>query len=308
MKKLGKHLMAQNQKQQQSQQDPINLEQLCDGLTSTEQPAEAKAQAVQVLCTVAHHPTVKAILVQQPAVVKAIANGIVQRADAWFDVRWQNLAVIGELCRRENKGDADDFVNRNAVAKSLVAQFAKIPWFVGALKDLAAEHEEENVQTAEIAADLLKVIPAAAKGTNVTANAKLGEEDLGDGFIWSKEQREASKDLMYVDPSEIKQLEYLPFVVRASNKVCGNCAEKSEKVLNRCVQCKAAFYCSASCQKTAWSQHKVVCSPWKKEKSPLVFPGLFYETRAFLFETRPEAMAKVEFYDFFLQYTGKYNR
>lgn len=40
---------------------------------------------------------------------------------------------------------------------------------------------------------------------------------------------------------------------------CGKIPGKEEPVLNRCMQCRTAFYCSVECQKTDWKRHKLHC-------------------------------------------------
>lgn len=42
-------------------------------------------------------------------------------------------------------------------------------------------------------------------------------------------------------------------------KVCNQCGKTDEKV-KRCVKCHIASYCGVDCQKSAWPEHKKVCS------------------------------------------------
>ena len=35
--------------------------------------------------------------------------------------------------------------------------------------------------------------------------------------------------------------------------------DQADLTLMKCSQCKIAFYCSRSCQKKDWSEHKIVC-------------------------------------------------
>lgn len=47
--------------------------------------------------------------------------------------------------------------------------------------------------------------------------------------------------------------------LKKTKKVSTNAGEKATKRGARCGRCKAVVYCSRACQKTDWSQHKLVC-------------------------------------------------
>ncbi len=44
--------------------------------------------------------------------------------------------------------------------------------------------------------------------------------------------------------------------IQSTNKLCGACNKTGTKL---CSRCKNAYYCSAACQRKAWSDHKKVC-------------------------------------------------
>ena len=49
------------------------------------------------------------------------------------------------------------------------------------------------------------------------------------------------------------------------NRMCGccGCFEEEPNGMKRCSRCLIEFYCSAECQRTAWSDHQHVCNPPK---------------------------------------------
>ena len=44
------------------------------------------------------------------------------------------------------------------------------------------------------------------------------------------------------------------------SSTCDHCESQNHKPLKRCGACRLAFYCSISCQKQAWVQHKSICA------------------------------------------------
>ena len=61
------------------------------------------------------------------------------------------------------------------------------------------------------------------------------------------------------DPNRFETLER-PAPSRAGSQRCSKCQkEASEAELRRCSRCKAAFYCSETCQKKHWKTHKPSC-------------------------------------------------
>jgi len=51
-----------------------------------------------------------------------------------------------------------------------------------------------------------------------------------------------------------------------ADRVCANCGRGGK--LKVCGRCKAAWFCGASCQRSAWSSHKLVCAPLKGAAVP----------------------------------------
>ena len=47
-------------------------------------------------------------------------------------------------------------------------------------------------------------------------------------------------------------------VTEADRRVCDKCGQSSG-AMQKCGQCRKVYYCSAVCQKQAWTEHKLVC-------------------------------------------------
>lgn len=46
-------------------------------------------------------------------------------------------------------------------------------------------------------------------------------------------------------------------------QICTGCDKQSMNELKRCSQCKLAYYCTVSCQRAHWKEHKKVCAAFK---------------------------------------------
>lgn len=148
---------------------------------------------------------------------------------------------------------------------------------------------------------------------------------------WTKDRKERSKHLLFIDETRQAELGKLPLVSRALKSVCAQCkAESPEKgkFFSACGFCRACFYCSPACSKAHWAaSHKVPCVALKKTLEVIpnnneanakqVFNGnflkqnevrdafcsLFYENRAFMFTQRADSMKGTSFEDFFMNYS-----
>ncbi|KAF8526259.1 hypothetical protein BU17DRAFT_40875 [Hysterangium stoloniferum] len=62
------------------------------------------------------------------------------------------------------------------------------------------------------------------------------------------------------------------------NKCCDGCKETSKTTLHLCSRCRAARYCSRTCQRAHWPVHKPNCHPFNEESSlklkPFYVPGV----------------------------------
>ena len=95
---------------------------------------------------------------------------------------------------------------------------------------------------------------AKTAGVNAAESEKAGF-DTARKMLMELEAAERESDL--ADHSEAE--------IRSILKMCANCDKPHSK--SRCSRCKQVWYCSKTCQKHAWKEHKIVC---KKTKKPVV--------------------------------------
>ena len=294
---------------------PTTLDLIDKALTTTSNmPPETRALHIVTLCSVAHHPTVKRKLaaVEHQPLLRVIALHLLQRDRYALESRYDALSMIGELCRREHRADvvsnqghvlpADD---ANQRAQYFAEYFLSMPFFRSALNDVSNEVEDEDVQM--VAKDILAALPSAT------------EE-------WSRTVKERCKDLMFLDGSFTaprgKQhpiTRYTPMVSRSTSDVCSNCQKHNttSAALLVCSQCQAVFYCDASCQKVHWQEaHRAPCAAFKGRRAAFeaaekqqvaavvvpLEPALFYETRPFIYQCRPEALQSIGYEAFFMEF------
>jgi hypothetical protein len=274
-------------------QEPIPLEDLLQQLGNKAANSAQKMLAAAILSSVAHLASVKDQLAELPDVTEAVAQLVVNPMA--YAIRYELLMIVGELCRREHKDDAQDggAVSRaNARSKKFCAHFGALAFLPGILKEIAGD---EDSDCAAVAADLLSALPSA------------------DG-TWGKAQRDAAKDLMFLDDRH-KAIEFAPLVVRASRRQCAGCgaaAAADGAGFNRCAACKAVFYCTAECQKAHWkAAHKAPCTAARAgikagfrqaDGSPEAFTLLYLENRSFIYQLRSEVLHDATFEEYFMRF------
>eukprot|EP01061_Rhynchopus_euleeides_P023584 TRINITY_DN38335_c0_g1_i1.p1 TRINITY_DN38335_c0_g1~~TRINITY_DN38335_c0_g1_i1.p1 ORF type:complete len:292 (+),score=49.04 TRINITY_DN38335_c0_g1_i1:147-1022(+) len=244
--------------------------------------SESKAMSCVALFSVGHCAEVREAFAADLEAVRALADFIGDISKTAYDVRWEALALIGELCRRErqvSKEENDPVARLNDVALILAQSFADHPTLKRSLED--CKQERSGAQTSfEIAADLLSALPFPG----VTG--------------WKTK----AKDLLFLDPRLSKQW---PRVTRAARQRCVKCDAAVAQPM-RCSQCKAVFYCGAPCQKAHWKMgHKARCATFvaMDAKDPVSNESkLFLPTRAQLYAARPKVLASVGFDEYYFEY------
>eukprot|EP01063_Lacrimia_lanifica_P039637 TRINITY_DN8755_c0_g1_i1.p1 TRINITY_DN8755_c0_g1~~TRINITY_DN8755_c0_g1_i1.p1 ORF type:complete len:291 (+),score=110.81 TRINITY_DN8755_c0_g1_i1:50-922(+) len=247
----------------------------------TEGGSEAKADACVALFSVGHCPEVRDAFLACPQAVTALCHYIGDISKAAYTVRWEALALMGELCRRErqvNKNPDDPINVQNARAEKIAHAFAASP----ALEDTLKCAAKEEAGGAEIASDLLSALPFPSVAG------------------WKTK----AKDLFFLDPRLDRPW---PRVTRASSMQCIGCggAVLREKSL-RCTQCKSVYYCGAECQKKHWKAgHKTRCKHFvaADKLHPLSNEArLFLPTRAQMYMWRPKQLQNTTFHQYFFEY------
>ena len=253
--------------------DPITLEDLFDRIVKTTDGH--RSLAIRTLYTVVHNEAVKVRLTAAPEALAAVATTLHFLTPIAHEVRWETLAVIGEVCRRESSKDSDRAKVLNTIADECTAIVCGVPGLSDVLKSIAADDSNNDLQ--DMALDLLRALPL-------------------DGEAFSGERRARCRELLFLDPTVDGTV---PLVCVAAHLVCKECgaapAEGRANLL-RCAACKGVFYCTAACQKASWKvSHKTVC----KGKGP----GLFHVTRKELYEGRCATLNDVTYSEYFFQFS-----
>eukprot|EP01060_Flectonema_neradi_P031548 TRINITY_DN4816_c0_g1_i4.p1 TRINITY_DN4816_c0_g1~~TRINITY_DN4816_c0_g1_i4.p1 ORF type:complete len:186 (+),score=21.21 TRINITY_DN4816_c0_g1_i4:85-642(+) len=120
--------------------------------------SDARFESVSVLFSVSHDAAVKAALRASPQAMKGLIRIIEDISKRGSDVRWEALATLGELCRRDHQvvenRDLTKFNNEaEATAISLVETF---PTLQATLQSIEAD---QRTPGHEIAQDLLQSLP-----------------------------------------------------------------------------------------------------------------------------------------------------
>jgi hypothetical protein len=370
------------------------LDDIVASISDTSASASTLTRAVNVaaLGTVCGHAHVKSWLsVLPPADLSRFIGGLFDLAlrgvgvlpmvgaadeDARGSLAFDAVAVLGELCRREASEDAASKLAGDRARKlQLVFVTAvcgvTVPFTVWRVLQVVALQAAGDEFTAGAATDMLDALPPEPAPATAPATAPPAAEttptttaDGGSPLLagWSKERRERSHDLMFIDDTRQASMLRLPLVCRALRGVCSGCqaAAPSITAFNACSQCRAVFYCSAACGKAHWAAaHKSACATLKRAFEAAVaggggaapsgtngdaqskaaaaasstrasagastvaraldtgaalrtnaaardaFCALFYESRAFLFSQRPDAMSGVSFQDFFMSFGAR---
>eukprot|EP01064_Diplonema_japonicum_P022754 TRINITY_DN328_c1_g1_i1.p1 TRINITY_DN328_c1_g1~~TRINITY_DN328_c1_g1_i1.p1 ORF type:complete len:261 (+),score=49.80 TRINITY_DN328_c1_g1_i1:60-842(+) len=236
---------------------------------------DKKSAAVVILFSVAHTKEVREAFIKDGEAVRTLGGYVSDISKTAHSVRWETLALLGELCRREHL--AEPAQDQNKLAEALATTLSLHPSLKQGLEDC----EKENTSASPIASDLLSSLPFP----NITG--------------WKTK----AKDLCYLDP---RLDQPWPRVTKADRGTCSGCNKKVEKSL-RCSACKAVFYCGADCQVSHWkSQHKAACKIFKEKDaaSPLANASkLFLPTRPQLYSERPKALSATSYDEYFFQYT-----
>jgi len=235
---------------------------------------------------------------------------------------------------------ASNAVALNMLAKYFYGYFGNLGFFKGALNEcINDDGGDEDVKIA--AKDIIEAFTVPANNCTTSRSSKataapveedeLGEDDSALATKWTKETKARCKNLLYLDASNKYHL--VPLVAKGSSAACAKCNEAlsteteakagaagaAAKAL-RCGQCKAVFYCSQACQVAHWKEgHKVPCSAqkvalakylesggaWAAKGKAAPFPleqALYYPTRRFMYECRPEFIKDVSFQKLFMEY------
>ena len=226
---------------------------------------------------------------------------------------------------------ASNAASLNKMAKYFYGYFGGLGFLKSILTDCINDKEgdpdvkiaaKDIIDAFSVTAEVQKAPPAAGSP---------GEEDEVSGSDdalatkWTKETKALCKNLLYLDASEKYHL--VPLVAKGSPSACASCnnpistvaADGKATQALRCGQCKAVFYCSQACQVAHWKAgHKVPCTTQKenlekylaaggaKAKGPAVRfplePTLYYSTRRYMFECRPEFMKDVPYQKLFMEF------
>lgn len=190
----------------------------------------------------------------------------------------------------------------------------------GAIASTDSNDEDQKKAPASKAAAAASAATTATAATTQSAAATVLAS-------WSSKQKDLSKDLLFLDARRYTSFA-LPLVSRAPRFLCAlpNC----HKVLTDpkcCSFCRSVNYCSSECSKAHWSQsHKIACLAVKKAAAEAdasnnsnklhsgqflkdnadaraAFTSLFFESRAFKYLTRNNALKDVSFDDYFMSYS-----
>ncbi|KAJ9467554.1 MYND zinc finger (ZnF) domain-like protein [Diplonema papillatum] len=266
---------------------PVSVDDLLDDLVNggSDDKGDRRARAVVALFGVAHCKEVRDAFCAREAAVGALTNHASDIARAADTVRWETLAIIGELCRREHQQQPglpavplSASALQNQKAEQLAASFAASASLEPSLKAFASQG---NTPVGQIASDLLSALP------------------FPDVTGWKTK----AKDLLYLDPRLNKPW---PRVTRSARKVCMQCGVTGDSMM-KCAGCLSSYYCGSDCHKQHWKAgHKARCKLYVQEDAPNPLSNasnLFLPTRAQLYAARPKALAGVSFDNYFFEYT-----
>eukprot|EP00659_Diplonema_papillatum_P019587 gene19587-30172_t len=266
---------------------PVSVDDLLDDLVNggSDDKGDRRARAVVALFGVAHCKEVRDAFCAREAAVGALTNHASDIARAADTVRWETLAIIGELCRREHQQQPglpavplSASALQNQKAEQLAASFAASASLEPSLKAFASQG---NTPVGQIASDLLSALP------------------FPDVTGWKTK----AKDLLYLDPRLNKPCSYY----------CGSDCHKQHWKAGHKARCKL------------YVQEEVIYVnvpkdlPLFMDTDPLRHmelddccdapnplsnaSNLFLPTRAQLYAARPKALAGVSFDNYFFEYT-----
>ena len=114
---------------------------------------ERRALAVVALFSVAHCSQVREAFLSRDNALRALADAVGDISKSAYVVRWETLALMGELCRRErqtSKDPTDPISKQNATAEEIAQRLSEYPSLQKSLEDNMNEKSSTHETSAEV--------------------------------------------------------------------------------------------------------------------------------------------------------------
>ena len=141
-----------------------------DLITDLISSTDARFEAIATLFSVSHDLKVKAAFRENKEAIKGLVRVLEDIGKKGHVVRWETLAIIGELCRRDIQAvENKEIAKFNTDAEEIAARF--VGEFPSLQKTLTTFEADQRTPGHEIAGDLLQALPFAGV-TGIKTKAK----------------------------------------------------------------------------------------------------------------------------------------